>query len=185
MGVGAIRWRGVVSRPGDRQGRSQHRLAGAGCFHSVIMGNSTRFLAVNKVNLRQVRIRLWHAGCNPEPGDLAVKAVVTRHSLVVFFIIAYALSWSGWLPLASAGAKVTPGGRVTHFPGANRTQGSILAVAIWHWTYNMSTTTVPGRGLIGAITTTCVMAWAVVLLVQELRRGAAPSLIRVEAAMNA
>lgn len=64
---------------------------------------------------------------------------------------------------------------------ANRTAGSILAASLWHLTYNLGSTTAASRGLIGAVTTTCVMAWAILLLVQERRRPQAPSRLSVEA----
>lgn len=54
---------------------------------------------------------------------------------------------------------------------AHETRGSILAVALWHLGYNLTSTTVGGRGLVSAVTTTCVMMWAAVLLIFELRRG--------------
>ena len=53
---------------------------------------------------------------------------------------------------------------------SNRTNGSILAAALWHGIYNMTSATAAGRGVVGAVATTCVMAWAVLLLVQEWRR---------------
>jgi membrane protease YdiL (CAAX protease family) len=53
---------------------------------------------------------------------------------------------------------------------ANRTGGSVLAAAVWHAAYNMTSATAASRGVIGAVTTTCVMAWATLLLVQEWRR---------------
>lgn len=52
----------------------------------------------------------------------------------------------------------------------NRTNGSVLAAALWHATYNLTSATVASRGLVGAVTTTCTMVWAAVLLVQEWRR---------------
>ena len=60
---------------------------------------------------------------------------------------------------------------------ANRTQGSVLAAALWHLFYNFGAATAAARGVIGAVTTTCVMVWAFVLVVQELRRGGRPSLL--------
>lgn len=57
----------------------------------------------------------------------------------------------------------------------NRTNGSILAAALWHATYNLTSATAASRGVIGAVTTTCVMVWAGLLLVQEWRRPLAPS----------
>lgn len=52
---------------------------------------------------------------------------------------------------------------------ANRTDGSVLAAALWHATYNLSSATAAGRGIVPAVTTTCVMIWAGVLLWQEWR----------------
>ena len=52
----------------------------------------------------------------------------------------------------------------------NRTNGSVLAAALWHATYNLTSATAASRGVIGAVTTTCVMVWAGLLLVQEWRR---------------
>jgi len=46
---------------------------------------------------------------------------------------------------------------------AQRTGGSILAAALWHGFYNMTSATAAGRGVIAAVTTTCVMVWATVL----------------------
>lgn len=53
---------------------------------------------------------------------------------------------------------------------ANRTQGSVLAAALWHATYNLTAATSAGGGFISAFTTTCVMVWAVAVVVLE-RRG--------------
>lgn len=65
---------------------------------------------------------------------------------------------------------------------ANRTVGSLLAVSLWHLLYNLGAATQAARGVIGTITTTCVMVWAIVLVVQELRRGSRPSYLAVEPA---
>ena len=52
---------------------------------------------------------------------------------------------------------------------AERTNGSVLAAALWHAGYNLTSATAASRGAIAAITTTCVMTWAIVLLVAEAR----------------
>jgi membrane protease YdiL (CAAX protease family) len=54
---------------------------------------------------------------------------------------------------------------------AQRTDGSVLAAALWHALYNMTSATAASRGVIAAVTTTCVMVWAVVLLIGEARRS--------------
>ena len=43
--------------------------------------------------------------------------IVRRYPLLTFFALAYALSWTYWIPLALSGARVAPGSSVTHFPG--------------------------------------------------------------------
>jgi membrane protease YdiL (CAAX protease family) len=63
----------------------------------------------------------------------------------------------------------------------NRTSGSVLAAALWHAAYNLTSATAAGRGLIGAVTTTCVMVWAAVLLLQEWRRPLEVSRLDVHA----
>jgi membrane protease YdiL (CAAX protease family) len=52
----------------------------------------------------------------------------------------------------------------------NRTDGSVLAAVLWHATYNLTSATAASRGIIGAVTTTCVMLWAGLLLILEWRR---------------
>jgi uncharacterized protein len=54
---------------------------------------------------------------------------------------------------------------------AQRTNGSILAAALWHAGYNMTSATAASRGVIAAVTTTAVMLWAVMLLVGAVRYG--------------
>ena len=63
---------------------------------------------------------------------------------------------------------------------AQRTHGSILAAALWHASYNMTSATAASRGMVAAVTTTCVMVWAVVLLIRETRRRIHPSTLLVE-----
>ena len=63
---------------------------------------------------------------------------------------------------------------------AQRTDGSVLAAALWHALYNMTSATAASRGVIAAVTTTCVMVWATVLLVGEARRRTRPSALLVE-----
>jgi membrane protease YdiL (CAAX protease family) len=53
---------------------------------------------------------------------------------------------------------------------STRTQGSVLAAAIWHLVYNMGAATMASRGVVGAVTTACVQIWAVMIVVHEVRR---------------
>jgi uncharacterized protein len=61
----------------------------------------------------------------------------------------------------------------------NGTGGSILACAIWHGLYNLTTATSGGTGTVAAVTTTFVVAQAVVLVGLELRaaRRGRPSVL--------
>jgi hypothetical protein len=65
---------------------------------------------------------------------------------------------------------------------AQRTNGSVLAAALWHTFYNMTSATAASRGVIAAVTTTCVMVWAAILLLGEARRRPHPSGLLVERA---
>jgi membrane protease YdiL (CAAX protease family) len=53
---------------------------------------------------------------------------------------------------------------------ARKTHGSILAASLWHLLYNMSAATMAGRGIVGAVSTACVETWAIIIVVQEIRR---------------
>ena len=65
---------------------------------------------------------------------------------------------------------------------AQRTGGSIQAAALWHALYNMTSATAASGGVIAAVTTTCVMVWATVLLIGEARRRSHPSTLLAEGA---
>ena len=54
---------------------------------------------------------------------------------------------------------------------AQRTDGSVLAAALWHAGYNMTSATAASRAVIAAVTTTAVMLWAVALLIGAGRHG--------------
>jgi membrane protease YdiL (CAAX protease family) len=47
--------------------------------------------------------------------------------------------------------------------------GSVLVVAVWHATYNLFSGTAAAHGLVAAIVSTAVVAWAVWIVVRELR----------------
>jgi len=46
-----------------------------------------------------------------------VTSFARKRPVVTFFVLAYGLSWTYWIPLVLAGARVSPGSRATHFPG--------------------------------------------------------------------
>ncbi len=61
----------------------------------------------------------------------------------------------------------------------NRTGGSVLAVALWHTTYNVTSATAAGQGFVGGMATMCVMVWAMLLLVLEWIRPLSSSRLEV------
>ena len=48
-------------------------------------------------------------------------------------------------------------GAIVLSPITQRTNGSVLAAALWHSLYNMTSASAASRGVIAAVTTTCVM----------------------------
>jgi membrane protease YdiL (CAAX protease family) len=62
-----------------------------------------------------------HVPADRQPGRPAASGparVVAARPVLWFFVLAYALTWAWWLPLALAGQTVTQGaGWPTHFPG--------------------------------------------------------------------
>ena len=109
--------------------------------------------------------------------------------------------WAGWhlptfgviqtyremsIPMIFAGFLLgLTSGAVVLARVANRTQGSVLGVTLWHTSYNLTAATTAGAGFISAFTTTCVIVWAIALVVRELRRPRSESLLAVVAASPA
>ena len=90
--------------------------------------------------------------------------------------------WAGWpaplfFILASYGdfnPLILPGFFIGLAAGAfvltslyNNTGGSILAVAVWHASYNLAAATTAADRIIAAVATTCVIVWAVSLVGRE------------------
>lgn len=57
----------------------------------------------------------------------AFRASVAKHPILVFYLLAVALSWSYWLALLVSGDRVEPGSTATHLPGL---VGPMLAAVI-------------------------------------------------------
>jgi membrane protease YdiL (CAAX protease family) len=47
----------------------------------------------------------------------SVPDLIRRHPVRAYVLLAWALAWAYWIPMALAGQVVTPGGNVSHFPG--------------------------------------------------------------------
>ena len=98
------------------------------------------------------------------------------HTPTFFFVETYrAMTW----PMLVVGFGLgICGGALVLSRVAQRTNGSILAAALWHAAYNMTSATTASGGLIAAITTTAVMVWAVLLLVGAARGRSDALLVR-------
>lgn len=61
----------------------------------------------------------------------------------------------------------------------NRTGGSVLAVSLWHGSFNLATATQAARGPLAAVVSTVVMVWGIALAITEIRevRRGAPSVL--------
>ena len=137
---------------------------------------------------------LWFltSGCGEEAGwrGFALEPLQRRCGPVVGTLILAAL-WAGWhtpaffvvetyrtmtVPMIIGGFGLgICAGSIVLSRIAQRTDGSVLAAALWHALYNMTSATAASRGVIVAVTTTCVMLWATVLLIGEARRRTRPS----------
>src|SRR4051812_4065742 len=77
-------------------------------------------------------------------------------------------SYRGFGPPAAAGFVIGLTAGALVLPALyNHTGGSILAVAVWHASYNLSAATAAADGTIAAISTACVIAWAISLIHRE------------------
>jgi uncharacterized protein len=122
----------------------------------------------------------------------AVPHLQQRHTPLAATTVV-AVLWAGWhLPMffvvegfRSFTVAITVGWVIGLFCGAvvltwlyNHT-GSILLVALWHGTYNMTSGTSAASGLLAAVSTTAVIVLAALLVVLEVRatRHGGPSIL--------
>ena len=110
----------------------------------------------------------------PVTGTLILAALWAGWHTPAFFIVETYRTMTVPMIIGGFGLGICAGAIVLARV-AQRTNGSILAAALWHGFYNMTSATAASRGVIAAVTTTCVMVWATVLLVQEGRRHGRPS----------
>ena len=115
----------------------------------------------------------------PVVGTLLLAALWAGWHTPTFFIVETYRSMTVPMIIGGFGLGISAGAIVLSRI-AQRTDGSILGVAIWHTLYNMTSATAASRGVIAAVTTTCVMVWATALLIGEARRGMHPSTLLVE-----
>ena len=103
---------------------------------------------------------------------LVLTAAWAGWHLPLFFLLA---SYQDFGPFTMIGFVVgLTAGALVLTSIFNWTGGSILAVALWHGTYNLSVATTASDGVIGAIVTACVIFWGVSLL--RARRAGQPVL---------
>src|SRR3954447_19383793 len=88
-------------------------------------------------------------------------------------------SYQGFGPPAAVGFLIgLTAGALVLTALYNHTGGSILAVAVWHASYNLSAATAAADGTVAAVSTACVIAWAISLVHREAAgrpaRGGSP-----------
>ena len=115
----------------------------------------------------------------PVVGTLILAALWAGWHTPTFFVVETYRNMTVPMVIGGFGLGICAGALVLSRI-AQRTHGSIVAAALWHASYNMTSATAASRGVIAAVTTTCVMVWAVVLLIRETRRRTHPSTLLVE-----
>ena len=115
----------------------------------------------------------------PLAGTLVLAVLWAGWHAPTFFIVETYRSMTPLLLVFGFGLGIVCGAIVLSHV-AHLTGGSVLAAALWHAGYNMTAATAASQGLVVAVTTTCVMAWAATVLLAELRRSRAESLLQVE-----
>lgn len=172
-------------------------LAGAGV---PSWADLMRFSGLPVMNVLTIfAVVLLVNGFGEETGwrGFALPRLQERHGALTGTLV-LAVLWAGWhLPLFAIlesfrgfSAVELPGFLLGITAGAfvltwlfNRTGGSILAVAVWHASYNMTSATIAGRGAIAAATSTAVMIWAVVVVIatrRAHRAGRPPGILSLD-----
>lgn len=125
---------------------------------------------------------LWFltSGCGEETGwrGFALPRLQRTHSALTSSVL-LAIGWAGWhvpaffyVPSYSAiGPAALPGFFLGILAGSivltwlyNSSAGSVLAVALWHASFNFVTGSPNASGLAAAVTSTLVMVWALVVV---------------------
>jgi uncharacterized protein len=114
----------------------------------------------------------------PVRGTLVLALIWAGWHIPMFWFVEGYRAW-GIVGLVGGFGLGIVAGAIVLARVVNRTDGSILAAALWHSTYNMTAATAASRGIVGAVTTTCVMLWACILLLSEWRRPLARSRLLV------
>ncbi len=114
-----------------------------------------------------------------------LQPALQRRMRPLLAMLVVALVWAGWhAPLFAildgyrGFTPLTLVGFVTGLASGavvlgwlyNRT-GSVLAVAVWHGTYNLASASAAATGVIAALSTTAVIIAAVVLVIADIRTG--------------
>ena len=115
----------------------------------------------------------------PVAGALVLALVWAGWHLPMFWFVEGYGGMSAAMLLGGFGLGLCAGSIVLAHV-AHHTGGSVLAVALWHTLYNLTSATEAGRGPVGAIATSAVMVWATLLLWLEWRRPRTPSRLLVE-----
>ena len=125
---------------------------------------------------------LWFltSGCGEELGwrGFALPRLQRTHSAMTGTLL-LAVGWAGWhLPAffyipsyAAIALRILPGFFVGIVAGAivltwlyNRSGGSVMAAVLWHASFNFVTASPNAAGLVAAVTSSLVIAWAVIVV---------------------
>ena len=150
------------------------------------LGELGRFSGLPAVAAGLMWFLLLGNGLGEEAGwrGFAVPELRRRHSLLVTALVVGVL-WAAWHAPAllvvenyrQLGLAVLPMFGLGIIAGSiflawlyERSGGSILLVTLWHATYNLVSGTAAAHGLVAAIVSSGVMAWAVLIVLDELWR---------------
>ena len=115
-----------------------------------------------------VRLQRRHGAIR---ASLMVTAGWAIWHIPLFFVLA---SYAGFGPLMAVGWLIgLAAGGLVLTAIFNASGGSVLAIAIWHATYDAGAATDGGDGLIAPLITACVIVWAVSLV--QRHRGRDPA----------
>jgi uncharacterized protein len=120
----------------------------------------------------------------PSAAELGRYSGLPALGVVAVWLLVVAVLWAAWhAPMfavvdsyRSLGLTALPGFFLGLACGAvvltwvyNTCHHSILAAAVWHGCYNLAAATQASQGVVAAVVTTAIMAWAVVLVALEVR----------------
>jgi uncharacterized protein len=158
-------------------------LAGQGCPSAAELGRYSGLPALGVVAVWLLVVVANGLGEETGWRGYAQQQLQRRHGALGATLVV-AVLWAAWhAPMfavvdsyRSLGLTALPGFFLGLACGAvvltwvyNTCHHSILAAAVWHGCYNLAAATQASQGVVAAVVTTAIMAWAVVLVALEAR----------------